>query len=85
MHVQRNCPRTALRAAQAYLRTSNSAIQQMFQAFTEFLFAKVSKRVLVLNHLNLKWFFFYFHGGLALKPRQKAARKWPIVLVVTPT
>ena len=30
------------------------------------------------------FFYYYFQAGLALKPRQKATRKWPIVFVVTP-
>ena len=42
--------KTTQRAAYTYLRTSNSATQQMFQVFTEFLFASVSTQVLVLNH-----------------------------------
>ena len=85
VHVQRNFARTVQPATRAYLRTSNSATQQMFRVFTKFLLASVLKRVLVLNHSKRNAFFFYFHGGLALKPRQKATRKWSIVFVVTPT
>ena len=59
VHVQRNFARTVQRAAQAYLRTSNSATQQMFQVFTKFPLALVSKRVLVLNHANLEYKCFF--------------------------
>ena len=60
VHLQRNFARTVQRATRAYLGTSNSATQQMFQVFTKFLLASVSKRVLVLNHSNRNVSFFIF-------------------------
>ena len=72
VHVQRNFARTVQRAAQAYLRTSNSATQQMFRVFTKFLLASVLKRVLVLNHSKRNAFFFYFHGGISFETEAKS-------------
>ena len=75
VHVQRNFACT--------VQPATRATQQMFQVFTKYLLPSVLKRILVLNHS--KRIFFYFDGGLALKPRQKATRKWSIVFVVTQT
>ena len=59
VHVQRNFACT--------VQPATRATQQMFQVFTKYLLPSVLKRILVLNHS--KRIFFYFDGGLALKPR----------------